>query len=254
MEGTIQSIADYTGRLLVERWLELIIIAIIVGVWRWLIGHNLRKKIRKGVRKEIGALKSQRRVPETIRPQEAETIVHLQPGAVFNDFRASGGEFHVQFDGTGEVVSPHPIRVFHSEALAVADQVEAVLTKADNDLIPLSDALVRAWDMKEVRELPEFETLVRERPRALYRRLAERIFDGGDPRLSIRGVTGNPPLERTVEPMEEYGFSDDLTEMIHLFDENRRYRDLHVMWPDIEASLRQRTVPSTEGEDNGRNQ
>ena len=109
--------------------------------------------------------------------------------------------------------------------------------------MPLSDAIAKAWTIKEMRELSEFEALARDRPQDLYRRLAERIFDGGDPTLSIRGVIGDPPLEQTVESLEKYAFSDDLTEMVSLFDEERRYRDLRVQWSDIETSILRRTEP-----------
>ena len=104
----------------------------------------------------------------------------------------------------------------------------------------LSDAMLRAWQMKEIRELPEFQTLARERPQDIYRRLAERIFDGRDPSLSIRGVIGEPPLDQIVESPHEYTFANDLVQMTHIADDGRCYRDLRVSWPDVEASIRRR--------------
>ena len=115
--------------------------------------------------------------------------------------------------------------------------------------IPLSDAVTRAWEIEEIRRLPEFERLVRDRPQDVLRRLAERIFDGGDPSLSIRGVIGDPPLEQTVETPEKYTFSDDLTEMTHITGDGRRYRELRVRWSDIEASIRQRTEAASSQEE-----
>lgn len=108
-------------------------------------------------------------------------------------------------------------------------------------LIPLADAITRAWAIKKMRELPELKTLARDRPQDVFRRLAERIFDGVDPSLSIRGVIGDPPLEQTVGEPERYTFSDDLTEMTHITGDGRRYRELRVRWSDIERSIRQRT-------------
>ena len=107
----------------------------------------------------------------------------------------------------------------------------------------LADAIAKAWTIKEICELPEFEALARDRPQDIYRRVAEHIFDGHDSSLSIRGVIGDPPLEQTVESLEKYTFSDDLTEMVYLFDEKRRYRDLRVQWSDIETSILRRTEP-----------
>ena len=115
-------------------------------------------------------------------------------------------------------------------------------------LISLADAVTKAWAIKKMRELPEFKTLARDRPQDVLRRLAERIFDGGDPSLSIRGVIGNPPLEQTVEAPEEYTFSDDLTEMTHITGDGRCYRELRVRWTDIETSIRQRTGLSLDRE------
>ena len=135
----------------------------------------------------------------------------------------------------------------------IARPIHAKSSKS-NSPIPLADAITKAWAIKEMRELPEFKTLARDRPQVLYRRLSERIFDGSDSNLSIRGVIGNPPLDQTVESPEQYAFSDDLTEMIHISDDSRRYRELRVLWSDIETSIRQRTESATEGEDNGGSQ
>ena len=88
-------------------------------------------------------------------------------------------------------------------------------TPREENPILLSDAMLRAWQMKEIRELPEFQTLARERPQDIYRRLAERIFDGRDPSLSIRGVIGEPPLDQIVESPHEYAFANDLARPIH---------------------------------------
>lgn len=107
--------------------------------------------------------------------------------------------------------------------------------------IPLADAMVRAWKIEEIRRLPEFEKLARERPQDVLRRLAERIFDGGDPSLSILGVVGEPPLEQLIEHPHEYEFVNDLTEIAHITGDGRRYRELRVRWSDIERSIRQRT-------------
>lgn len=106
--------------------------------------------------------------------------------------------------------------------------------------IPLADAIAKAWEIEEIRRLPEFVTLARDRPQDVLRRLAERIFDGSDPSLSIRGVIGNPPVEQTVERPHEYDLVNGLTEMTHLTGDGRHYRDLRVRWADIERSIRQR--------------
>ena len=112
--------------------------------------------------------------------------------------------------------------------------------RARGDYIPLADAVVRAWNIEGIRDLPEFQTAPRERPQDIYRRLAESIFDGGDPSLSIRGVIGELPLDQIVESPHEYTFANDLTEMTHVADEGRCYRDLWVSWPDVEATIRRK--------------
>lgn len=104
----------------------------------------------------------------------------------------------------------------------------------------MADAIAKAWEIEEIRRLPEFVTLARDRPQDVLRRLAERIFDGSDPSLSIRGVIGNPPVEQTVERPHEYDLVNGLTEMTHLTGDGRHYRDLRVRWADIERSIRQR--------------
>ena len=132
----------------------------------------------------------------------------------------------------------------HSALMAVFRKLRLPLpqgSEGGENHISLSDAVTRAWEIEEIRRLPEFEKLVRDRPQDVLRRLAERIFDGGDPSLSIRGVIGVPPLEQKVETPEEYTFSDDLTEMTHVTGDGRCYRELRVRWSDIERSIRQRT-------------
>lgn len=118
--------------------------------------------------------------------------------------------------------------------------VRHFLNRVWKDDIPLADAMVKAWNIEGIRDLPEFQALARERPQDIYRRLAECIFDGRDPSLSIRGVIGEPPLDQIVESPHEYTFANDLVQMTHIADDGRCYRDLRVSWPDVEASIRRR--------------
>lgn len=126
-------------------------------------------------------------------------------------------------------------------ASAVLKSMFAFGPLACDGLIPLADAMAKAWRIKEVRQLPEFEKLARERPQDVPRRLAERLFDGRDTSLSIVGVVGDPPIEHTVEHPHECKFSNDLKGMVHIFDDDLHYRDLRVRWPDIRTNIRQRT-------------
>lgn len=115
------------------------------------------------------------------------------------------------------------------------------LLASKSDDIPLADAMVRAWNIEGIRDLPEFQTLARERPQDIYRRLAERIFDGGDPNLSIRGSRSRfHPQEEVISEPYMYTVSDDLTAMTSIGDATACYRDLRVRWSDVEASIRVR--------------
>ncbi len=47
-----------------------------------------------------------------------QTIIIAQPGATYDDFRSESGNYHIHFDGKGEIVSPKPIKIEVSKTYA----------------------------------------------------------------------------------------------------------------------------------------
>ena len=45
MEELVKSFSDYASALIVKRWVELIVLAVMLILWRWWMGHKLRDRI-----------------------------------------------------------------------------------------------------------------------------------------------------------------------------------------------------------------
>lgn len=195
-------------------------------VWRAFLAHVIDAA-------EDGDMDRARQARETYGFVAAPADFGAPTGAPYSE---DNGDGPVGIEGPpiGEVPTTKPSEL-EADTTAKESQVDGP--------IPLADAIVKAWEIEEIRRLPEFVTLASDRPQDVLRRLAERIFDGSDPNLSIRGVIGNPPIEQTVEHPHEYDFENDLTEMNHMTGDGRRYRELRIRWSDIERSVRRRLEP-----------
>jgi len=85
MDGYIEMVADYLSELFVERLIELIVAVVIIALWRWLIGKNIKKS--------------------------STSQIIMEPGSTYNDFRSENGQYHINFAGKGRMTSPIPIRI-----------------------------------------------------------------------------------------------------------------------------------------------
>ena len=45
MEKFVKAVADYGIALIVERWLELIVVVVVLVIWRWFTLHKVRSRI-----------------------------------------------------------------------------------------------------------------------------------------------------------------------------------------------------------------
>ncbi len=102
--------ANYVSTLLVERWIELIAGIVMLSIWRWIIGRNLRDKIKNEFRGEMKEL--EKRLELTSQPHPSVKVkggVHYTQNVFFNPQKTSKkpcymhygtkhGDFTVHFD------------------------------------------------------------------------------------------------------------------------------------------------------------
>lgn len=85
------------------------IIVAIVTVWVCLvISHLLHRKPIKEMRDEIKSLKQGKGA--------GNVVFKAGVNITYNDFRSEDGNYHIRFDGKGEIVSPKPIEVKRATA------------------------------------------------------------------------------------------------------------------------------------------
>ena len=112
MEKFVKAVADYGIALIVERWLELIVVVVVLVIWRWFTLHKVRSR--------IDALEKKANQPTVIQNFHGDVgqVVHVE----------EDNSYHVTIDGKGEVISPRPIKTLSATASTGVPTVTANLS------------------------------------------------------------------------------------------------------------------------------
>lgn len=64
--------------------------------------------------------------------KSSQIQVTFEPGAVYNNFKGAGGQYHLHFDGKGQIISPKPVRLKGIVTSQASVSAELEVHKADS--------------------------------------------------------------------------------------------------------------------------